>query len=275
VSFSAGGAVVVAVDSPPSPPPQATSASTATIGDNRRHVATRPVIGITAYAVDASWGPWHLPAALVPLSYLRSVERAGGCAFVVLPRDDSPDGTLDRLDGLILTGGPDVDPALYGAEPHPETDAVDLERDRSEVALLAAALERDMPVLAVCRGSQILNVALGGDLEQHVPDLVGHEGHRDVVGSFSQHSVGLREGTRLRRLLGERTEVCSHHHQGYRRLGAGLREAGRADDGTIEALEDPSRRFAVGVLWHPEEGDDPRLFEELVTQARGYRAASA
>jgi putative glutamine amidotransferase len=225
--------------------------------------------------VDASWGPWHLPAALVPLSYVRSVEQAGGRAFVVPPCGDSPEEALERLDGLVLTGGPDIDPDLYGAKAHPETDGVDCDRDRSELGLLTAALERDLPVLAVCRGSQILNVALGGDLEQHVPDLVGHQGHREVLGSFSRHDVALRKGTRLHRLLGGRTEVQSHHHQGYGRLGEGLREAGRADDGTIEALEDPSRRFAVGVLWHPEEGDDLRLFEELVTEARGYRAASA
>jgi putative glutamine amidotransferase len=237
-------------------------------------VATRPVIGITAYAVDASWGPWHLPAALVPLSYLRSVERAGGCAFVVLPRDDSPDGTLDRLDGLILTGGPDVDPALYGAEPHPETDAVDLERDRSEVALLAAALEQDMPVLAVCRGSQILNVALGGDLEQHVPDLVGHEGHKEVPGVFSKHPVSVDEGSHLHSIVGETVEVSSHHHQGYGRLGDGLAIVATAEDGTPEALEARDHPFALGVLWHPEDGDDLRLFEELVSSAREYRSRS-
>jgi gamma-glutamyl-gamma-aminobutyrate hydrolase PuuD len=233
----------------------------------------RPVIGITAYAAEARWGAWQLPAALIPLSYVDAVERVGGRALLVPPVEDDVESTLRTLDGLVLSGGPDVDPAVYGAQPHRATDGVSPERDRAEIALLTAALRRDLPVLAVCRGSQVLNVARGGDLEQHVPDLVGHEGHREVVGSFSEHSVAVHEGTRLYGLLGERAEVRSHHHQGYGRLGEGLREAARAEDGTIEALEDPSRRFAVGVLWHPEEGDDLRLFEELVAQARAYRAA--
>src|SRR5437764_1192638 len=138
-------------------------------------------------------------------------------------------------------------------------------------ALLTSALERDMPVLAVCRGSQVLNVALGGDLEQHVPERVGHEGHKEVAGTFSEHGVEIAPGTRLHEIVGERSSVKSHHHQGYGRLGEGLREAARADDDTVEAIEDPSRRFTVGVLWHPEEADDARLFEELVEQARAYR----
>jgi putative glutamine amidotransferase len=131
-----------------------------------------------------------------------------------------------------------------------------------------------MPVLALCRGSQVLNVARGGDLEQHLPDRVGHDGHKEVAGTFSEHVVDPVPGTCLAPLLGGRVIVKSHHHQGYGRLGQGLREAARAEDGTLEAIEDPSRRFAVGVLWHPEEGDDLRLFEELVEQARRYRAGS-
>jgi putative glutamine amidotransferase len=232
----------------------------------------RPVIGITAYAEEASWGVWTLPAALIPLSYVRSVEQAGGRALLVPPTIDGVDETLDRLDGLVFSGGADLDPDTYGAEVHPETGGTRPERDRAELALLLGALERDMPVLAVCRGSQMLNVARGGDLEQHVPERVGHEGHREVPGSFSEHGVEVAPGTRLHGIVGERTSVKSHHHQGYGELGAGLREAARADDDTIEAIEDPSRRFAVGVLWHPEEGDDLRLFEELVDQAREYAA---
>ena len=206
----------------------------------------RPVIGITAYAEEASWGAWTLPAALLPLAYVRAVEQAGGRALVVPPSED-------------------------GAETHPTTLGTRPGRDRAELALLSAALARDMPVLAVCRGSQVLNVALGGDLEQHVPERVGHEGHREVPGTFSEHGVEAVPGTCLAPLIGERTTVKSHHHQGYGRLGDGLREAARADDGTVEAVEDLSRRFTVGVLWHPEEGDDLRLFEELVEQARAYR----
>jgi gamma-glutamyl-gamma-aminobutyrate hydrolase PuuD len=231
----------------------------------------RPVIGITAYVEEASWGVWTLPAALIPMSYVRSVERAGGRPLLIPPSDEGVDETLDRLDGVVFSGGSDIDPEHYGAEAHSATLGVRPERDRAELALLTLALERDMPVLAVCRGSQVMNVALGGDLEQHLPDRIGHERHKQVAGEFSEHDVETLPGTRLAPLIGERTTVKSHHHQGYGRLGQGLREAARDDDGTVEAIEDPSRRFAVGVLWHPEEGDDLRLFEELVAQAEAYR----
>jgi len=232
----------------------------------------RPIIGITGYAEQATWGVWTEPAALIPLSYVRSVERAGGRALIVPPSDGGVEETVDRLDGLVFSGGSDVDPDAYGAEPHPATLGTRPERDRAELALLTAALERDMPVLAICRGSQVLNVALGGDLEQHVPDRVGHEGHKEVPGTFSEHAVKPVPGTVLAPLIGDGTTVKSHHHQGYGRLGRGLREAARAEDDTVEAIDDPTRRFTVGVLWHPEEGGDLRLFEALVRQARDYRA---
>ena len=231
----------------------------------------RPVIGITAYAEEATWGAWTAAAVLIPLAYVRSVELAGGRALLVPPVEDGAEETLDRLDGIVFSGGSDLDPELYGAEAHPATLGVRPERDRAEVALLQAALERDMPILAVCRGSQVLNVALGGDLEQHVPERLGHDGHKAVAGTFSEHDVEIAPGTRLHEIVGGETVVKSHHHQGYGRLGAGLREAAHAEDGTIEAIEDPGRRFALGVLWHPEEGEDMRLFEELVEQAAAYR----
>jgi gamma-glutamyl-gamma-aminobutyrate hydrolase PuuD len=155
----------------------------------------------------------------------------------------------------------------------PETVGIVKERDRAELALLEAALARDMPVLAVCRGSQVLNVALGGDLVQHLPDVVGDEKHKHTPGTFADHDVRLESDSRVGSLLGERAPVKSHHHQGFGRLGKGLNEVAWADDGTLEAVEDPSRRFAVGVLWHPEAGDDARLFEELVRQAEEYRAS--
>jgi putative glutamine amidotransferase len=231
----------------------------------------RPVVGITSYSEEeVRWGPWTEPAALVPLSYVRAVERAGGRAFVVPPSDDAIEETLAALDGIIFSGGNDLDPALYEAAPHPETDAVQVERDRAEMALLAAALDRDMPVLAVCRGSQVLNVARGGDLVQHLPDALGQDEHRPVRGEWAEHTVQLEPESRVGSLLGGQTPVKSHHHQGYGRIGEGLRVTGWAEDGTIEALEDPSKRFALGVLWHPEEGEDLALFEELVEEARRY-----
>jgi putative glutamine amidotransferase len=231
-----------------------------------------PVVGITAYAENARFGAWEVPTAFVPLTYVRAVEQAGGRPLLIPPTDDAVAETLDALDGLVLSGGADLDPGLYGEEPHEETVGVNPARDRAELALLRGALERDMPVLAVCRGSQVLNVALGGDLEQHVPDRVGHHEHKQVPGTFSDHPVEVLPGTRLHEVLGGQSDIKSHHHQGFRTLGTGLREAARARDGTLEAVEDPSRRFALGVLWHPEAGEDRRLFEALVEEARGYRA---
>ena len=230
------------------------------------------MIGITAYAQPARWGAWELPAALVPLMYVESVERAGGRALVVPPSDDGPEETLDLLDGLVLSGGVDVDPAAYGADAHPLTDAPQRHRDRAELALLEAALARDLPVLAICRGGQLLNVLRGGDLVQHLPEQVGHETHRATLGAFTDHDVDVLPGTRLAALLGGRTTVKSSHHQGLGRVGAGLVEAARAHDGTVEAVEDPSRRFALGVLWHPEADGDGRLFAGLVEEARRRRA---
>jgi gamma-glutamyl-gamma-aminobutyrate hydrolase PuuD len=235
----------------------------------------RPLIGITTSSEpDVSWGYWTAPSAFVPLSYVTAVERAGGRPLLVPPVDDGVAETLDVLDGLVLSGGNDLDPGAYGAHSHPETTSTAPQRDEAELALVTAALERDLPVLAVCRGSQILNVARGGDLVQHLPELVGHEEHRPVPGTFAEHGIALAEGTRLADVLGgDHAPVKSHHHQGYGRLGEGLREAAWAEDGTIEAVEDPSKRFALGVLWHPEEGEDARLFEALVAEASAFRAA--
>ena len=232
----------------------------------------RPVIGITAYAEQASWGVWDAPAALIPLSYVSAIERAGGRPLLVPPSEDGVEETLAVLDGILFSGGADLDPDTYGAEAHPETNGVRPERDQAELALLQAALARDMPVLAVCRGSQVLNVALGGDLVQHLPEVVGHERHKHTPGVFADHDVAVLPGTKLQALVGDHAPVKSHHHQGYGRIGEGLREAARAEDGTVEAIEDPQRRFALGVLWHPEEGEDAALFEALVEEARRYRA---
>jgi gamma-glutamyl-gamma-aminobutyrate hydrolase PuuD len=223
---------------------------------------------------EAAWGHWRAPAALIPFAYVQSVERAGGRPLLVPPGEGGVEEVLDALDGLVLSGGNDVNPARYGAEPHAETGGLRPERDRAELALLEGALARDMPVLAVCRGSQLLNVARGGDLVQHLPEVVGHEQHREVVGVFSSHGVRVDPESRLGAIVGAaHAPVQSHHHQGFGRVGSGLRETAWADDGTLEAVEDPSKRFALGVLWHPEETEDGALFRSLVAEAEAYRAS--
>lgn len=225
----------------------------------------KPLIGITTYVEPASWGHWHLDAALVPYDYVRAVERAGGRAVLVPPDDEGIDEVLDALDGLVFSGGNDMAPDSYGAEADPATNGTNPARDRGELALLTAALERDLPVLAICRGVEVLNIVRGGDLVQHLPDVVGHEDHRTVVGEFSEHPVRVDPSSRIGEV---RAAVKSHHHQGLGRIGEGLREVAWAEDGVVEALEDPGKPFLVGVLWHPEAGDDQRLFDQLVEAAR-------
>ena len=236
----------------------------------------RPLIGITSYEPEeVRTGVWVFSAALTPSAYVEAVATAGGRPLIVPPIEEGVEETLDALDGLLFSGGEDLDPAHYGAERHPETKDVHEARDRAELALLRAALERDMPVLAVCRGSQVLNVALGGDLVQHLPEIVGHDEHKHTPGQFADHDVRVSPDSRLGALLGERVPVKSHHHQGFGRVGAGLREVAWAEDGLVEGLEDPSRRFALGVLWHPEMGEDAALFEAFVEEARRYREQRA
>jgi gamma-glutamyl-gamma-aminobutyrate hydrolase PuuD len=249
--------------------PDTPSASVHGMMSNRR-----PIIGITSYAQPAQWGAWELPAALVPLYYVDSVEQAGGRALVIPPSEDGVDETLDVLDGIVFSGGIDIDPSRYGAERHPATDPAQERRDAGELRLLEAALERDLPTLAICRGFQLLNVLRGGDLIQHLPEDVGHEGHRETMGVFSEHSVDIRAGTRLASILGTRHgSVQSSHHQGIKRVGENLVATAYADDGSLEGFEDPSKSFALGVLWHPEmDVVDNRLFEALVEEARTYRA---
>jgi putative glutamine amidotransferase len=232
----------------------------------------RPVVGITTYLTQAAWSYWDQPAALIPAAYVRAVEEAGGSPLLV-PPGAGIDETLDVVDGLVFSGGSDLDPALYGADAHDQTTGVVRERDEFELALMRAALERDVPVLAICRGSQVLNVARGGDIEQHLPDNVGDEKHRAVPGVFGEHGIDVVPGTQLAGILGDKAVAKSHHHQGFGSLGAGLRESARAEDGTLEGLEDPDRRFAVGVLWHPEEDEDRALFQALVEAAAERRAA--
>jgi putative glutamine amidotransferase len=233
----------------------------------------RPLIGITSYAQEASFGPWKQQAALVPWDYVEAIERAGGRPLVIPPSEQGVEETLSAIDGLVFTGGSDLDPAAYGADPHPATDDPQTRRDAGELALLRAALEKDLPTLAICRGSQLLNVVRGGDLVQHLPEVVGDEKHKQIPGTFSEHDVRIESGSRLGGVVGEHVPAKSHHHQGFGRVGDGLVENAWAGDGTLEGLEDPTRRFVLGVLWHPEAGEDAALFEALVEEARAYRTA--
>jgi putative glutamine amidotransferase len=236
----------------------------------------RPVIGICAAIERARWGAWDTLVLLSPRNYSLAVQREGAIALMLSPDDavaDEPEQLLDMLDGLILAGGSDVDPASYGAERHPETRGTNADRDRFEMSLARAALERDMPVLGICRGMQMLNVACGGTLEQHLARL---QTHRHTPGEFSDHDVELEpESLAARAAGGELVAVRSHHHQGIAELGAGLEVTGRnPGDGLIEAIELPERQFALGVLWHPEEDEQSRVIGALVEQARTRAEAS-
>jgi len=230
---------------------------------------TRPLIGITTYQEAARWGVWIREAALLATAYPRSVERGGGVP-VLLPPPESLDGVevlLSRLDGLVFAGGPDVEPARYGEEPHERTGVPDLPRDRWEAALLRAALEAGKPFLAVCRGMQLLNVVQGGTLVQHLPDEVGHEGHQPQQGRFSRHRVRTAPGSLVGRLLGGLVDVPTYHHQAVRHLGRDLVPVAWAGDEVVEAVEVRGHRFGLGVQWHPEEDGDLRLFEALAEAA--------
>ena len=228
----------------------------------------RPVIGITTYVEPSEWGPWKTEAALVPATYVRMVERTGGRP-VLIPPAMGADEVLDVLDGLVFSGGADVDPAYYGAAPHESVTSLREDRDQSELALLRGALDRDLPLLCVCRGMQLLNVACGGTLEQHLPDRTAIDAHLKSPGVFAVHEVEIEVASGVMApIVGSRRLVRSHHHQAPDRLGKGLRCVARAPDGTVEGLEMPGRTFVVGVLWHPEEDEDGGLFEALVHAAR-------
>ncbi len=241
----------------------------------------RPAIGICAGLTQASWGVWDEQAALLPLNYLTAIQRAGGLPLMIPPDPElieDPDQALGRLDALVLAGGGDLDPATYGAEAHPETEqGHPRERDDTEIALVRRALELDLPVLGICRGMQVLNVALGGTLLQHVPDKVGHSGHRRNPGSFvdSEHEVRLTRGSLVARAAGEEIHgTKSHHHQAVEEIGEGLEVTGwSALDSLPEAIEVPERRFALGVQWHPEVDETSRLIGALVDEARAYENA--
>jgi putative glutamine amidotransferase len=240
--------------------------------------APSPVIGLCTALERARWSVWDQQAVLLPRNYVDAVQRAGGLA-VMLPPDpraiEEPDAWIDVIDGLILAGGADMDPATYGAEPDPETAGTVPERDSFEIALARCALERDVPLLGICRGMQVLNVARGGTLIQHLPDDMGHEDHRRALGTFdnADHDVRLAEGSLAARVTGQRVHSTkSHHHQGVRDIGTGFEVTGWATvDDLPEAIEDSTRAFALGIQWHPEADERSPLIAALVEEARARR----
>ncbi|MGP0032306.1 MAG: gamma-glutamyl-gamma-aminobutyrate hydrolase family protein [Acidimicrobiales bacterium] len=241
--------------------------------------AVIPLVGISTYVADTAWGTWRRPSAVLPETYYELVASAGARPLLLPPPRTAAAGpgfgapeVIAVLDGLVLTGGGDVDPTLYGQAADASVGGVDPVRDESERALLAAALAVDLPVLAVCRGCQILNVELGGTLHQHLPDVVGHEGHRRAPSVFDDVEVTTVPGTRTAAVFGANPTVLCSHHQSIEAPGRGLVVTARSADGVIEAVEVPGSSFVLGVQWHPEESGDPRPFAALVAAALDYRA---
>jgi putative glutamine amidotransferase len=245
----------------------------------------RPVIGMCTALEPARWSVWDQPAVLLSRSYVDAVQRAGGLAILLAPDPQlvqEPAQALELIDGLLLAGGADIDPASYGQAAHAETQDSVPERDAFEIALTRAAIERDLPVLGICRGMQLINVALGGTLTQHLPEHLGHQEHRRVIGSFdgSDHDVDVADGTLAMRVIGSaRHGTKSHHHQGIDRVGDGLRISATSPfDGVIEAVELPQRAFVLGVQWHPEaDAMSPvlgGLVEAASAQAHARKAVS-
>ncbi|WP_418956094.1 gamma-glutamyl-gamma-aminobutyrate hydrolase family protein [Streptomyces tritici] len=227
---------------------------------------SKPLIGVTTYLDQARWGVWDLPAALLPAAYPRLVQAGGGHA-VMLPPDEpyAAAAVVARLDALVVAGGADVEPVRYGAEPDPRTGPPARERDAWELALVEAALASGTPLLGICRGMQLLNVARGGTLVQHL------DGHVEAVGVIGRHEVKPVPGTLYAALVPEAASVPTYHHQAVDRLGAGLAPSAYAEDGTVEAVELPGPGWALGVQWHPEMGEDLRVIRGLVAAARARR----
>ena len=233
----------------------------------------RPLIGVCAAVERASFGVWtDVQSALLPLSYARAIHGAGGMVAMLPPdrrASDEPGELLDRLDALLLGGGADIDPESQGAEPHPETVGTNPDRDHFEIALTLGALERRIPLLGVCRGMQVLNVACGGSLDQHIPERLGNDLHRPAPGSWAEHDVRIEPGSLAASAAGtERLAVKSHHHQGIDRVAESLSASAWAtDDETVEAIESQHGDFVLGVLWHPEEDLEDRVIPSLVEAA--------
>lgn len=234
-----------------------------------------PLIGVTTYLERAQQGVWDVRAAFLPEQYLIAVTASGGIALLLPPQDPEwADAAIAGMDGLILSGGADVAPELYDEERHPLTDPARVDRDAWELALFRAAERRRIPVLAICRGLQLVNVARGGTLQQHLPESLGTERYRPGGGVFAENDIEVSDETALAGVLGAGdVRVHSYHHQGIDRLGAGLVAAARSDDGLVQAFVDTSAGHVVGIQWHPEENaEDRRLFEDLVSQARAFAA---
>jgi putative glutamine amidotransferase len=237
--------------------------------------SSRPIIGITCYVEEAARGVWEsMPHALLPYNYVAKVERAGGIAVLIPPRVDADAemarAVVSRLDGLMLAGGVDVEPRRYAAQPHPSVQQARPDRDAFELALAAVTREWDTPVLGICRGMQVMAVAAGGTLEQHLPDLVGHDEHSPAPGVYGSHSVRTVEGTTVSALLGQEVVIPSYHHQSVS-SHPGYVPAAWAPDGTLEAMEHTASRFRLAVQWHPEAGPDDRLFSGFVQACAASR----
>jgi putative glutamine amidotransferase len=237
----------------------------------------RPVIGICTALERAQWSVWNQDAMLLARNYVDAVQQAGGLAILLAPDrqlTDNPSQALDLIDGLMLAGGADIDPAFYDQPPHSQTRGTVPERDEFEIALVLAAIGRDLPLLGICRGMQLINVALAGTLHQHLPEHLGHSEHRRVLGSFdgADHDVDLIEGSLAARAAGQsRHATKSHHHQAIDRLGEGLLVSGRCTiDELPEAIEMPGRRFVLGVQWHPEADQSSPVVGALVKAATAY-----
>lgn len=236
-------------------------------------VRSSPLIGVTSYVERTAWTVWRdLEAAFVPAAYVQHIQRAGGTVVVVPPLSEPVDqhaaAVLSSLDGLVLVGGVDVEPRRYGQRPGPTVQEPRPDRDASELALARHAVETDLPLLGICRGMQVMAVASGGSLIQHLPDVLGSSAHAPAPATYGRTAVRTEPTSRLAGLLGEEVEVPCYHHQGVATY-VGYEPVAWAADGTLEAIEAPSARWRFGVQWHPERGTDPRLFETLVGAARG------
>jgi len=230
-------------------------------------MTSRPLIGLSTYREPAAWGVWNTSADLLPAVYSRSVEAAGGAAVLLPPQSSGAEDIIARLDGLIMAGGGDIEPGRYGQKPHPRARNFRRDRDGWELALLKAADERALPTLGICRGMQLMVVRAGGVLDQHTPDVVGHDEHSPGADAYGWISIRTTANSLVRRLVGDHVQVSCHHHQSVASY-PGFVVTARAADGTVEAIEDPERPFWMGVQWHPENGDDHGLFAGLVEAAK-------